>query len=502
MLALSALARAQEVRVTKPEKAYVLFTSGKQLFGDLIFLNAQEVRFQAVGQGRYTHKASKIKAVQTRDALYTYNMAKRVFEVAKATQQDPTSTAGGNANAAGTKGKTQRVIAEGLGASPEKALKSAFRDAVRQVVGAVVDAETRVKNDEVIDDQVLTYSDGFITSYKKLTEKKEEGLYRIKIRADVERRSVIAKLKDAKIAVQNVDGQGLFAEAVTQMQAEKDARAFLEKALKGYPFGCLRGEMAGKPTIVERDDVKAKIRVNLAFSADAKAYARFAARFQRTLKGIAKDGGEFVLPFSNPDNDPRGPFHAADPALRAAGTVWAKAMPKAFPPPPGGSLPPGGFQPPGDFDPGVHKIPLQTTPPLAVTIALTTQVSQLNDRSLWSYYILDESVRDVLVKLASQIPRAKVSLLDGDGKVLAVDQFPLNLNLRMTPAGFPTRYCVTLLSTRWGPEGRPVFTVSPLFFQDSNATIYLPVITTARDLSLSLDELRALRTVKCEVLID
>jgi hypothetical protein len=37
------------------------------------------------------------------------------------------------------------VEAEGLGASPDEALKDAFRNAVRQVVGAVVDAETIVR---------------------------------------------------------------------------------------------------------------------------------------------------------------------------------------------------------------------------------------------------------------------------------------------------------------------------------------------------------------------
>ena len=57
------------------------------------------------------------------------------------------------------------VVAEGVGATPDEALKDAFRHAVRQAVGAVVDAETLVKNDEVIDDQILTYSNGFVKKY-------------------------------------------------------------------------------------------------------------------------------------------------------------------------------------------------------------------------------------------------------------------------------------------------------------------------------------------------
>ncbi|MEK6238929.1 MAG: SHD1 domain-containing protein, partial [Planctomycetales bacterium] len=59
-----------------------------------------------------------------------------------------------------TKG-TQTVLAEGVGTANDAALKDAFRNAVRQVVGTVVDAETLINNDKLIDDKVLTYSDGF-----------------------------------------------------------------------------------------------------------------------------------------------------------------------------------------------------------------------------------------------------------------------------------------------------------------------------------------------------
>src|SRR6516164_7487637 len=53
-----------------------------------------------------------------------------------------------------------RVIAEGVGTTADDALRDAFRAAVRQTVGTMVDAETLVKNDTVISDKVLTYSDG------------------------------------------------------------------------------------------------------------------------------------------------------------------------------------------------------------------------------------------------------------------------------------------------------------------------------------------------------
>ena len=69
----------------------------------------------------------------------------------------------------------QQVIAEGAGGTSDEVLKDAFRSAVRQVVGAVVDAETLIKDDEVITDKVLTYSDGMIKTYEVVSKKVRQG---------------------------------------------------------------------------------------------------------------------------------------------------------------------------------------------------------------------------------------------------------------------------------------------------------------------------------------
>ncbi|MGO8747203.1 MAG: hypothetical protein ACLQNE_14550 [Thermoguttaceae bacterium] len=50
------------------------------------------------------------------------------------------------------------VEAEGSGKDRDEALKNTFRDAVRKVVGAYVEEETVVKNDELIKDKVLILS--------------------------------------------------------------------------------------------------------------------------------------------------------------------------------------------------------------------------------------------------------------------------------------------------------------------------------------------------------
>lgn len=178
---------------------------------------------------------------------------------------------------------TQTVIAEGVGANEDEALKDAFRVAVRQVVGAVVDAETLVKNDDVVKDQVLTYSDGFIKEQKVISTKKDGGLVRTTIQATVERRKVIQKLQAANVTVKKIEGQSLFAEAVTQQEAKGNATALLKKALADLPT-MLTAEMAGKPNY---DAGKGEAVLQIRIKPDRKAFDAFRERLEKVLEKIA-----------------------------------------------------------------------------------------------------------------------------------------------------------------------------------------------------------------------
>ena len=67
-----------------------------------------------------------------------------------------------------------------------------------------MDEETRIKNEEVISDKVLTDSNGFINRYEELQRKMQSGLHRIKIKATVERLGIVAKLKEHNIKIKDV----------------------------------------------------------------------------------------------------------------------------------------------------------------------------------------------------------------------------------------------------------------------------------------------------------
>jgi len=75
---------------------------------------------------------------------------------------------------------TSVVFAEGVGTTEKEALLDAFRTAVQRVVGVFVDSETMVKNDAIISDKVLTFSDGAIKKYEELDRSENKGLFRVK----------------------------------------------------------------------------------------------------------------------------------------------------------------------------------------------------------------------------------------------------------------------------------------------------------------------------------
>ncbi len=87
----------------------------------------------------------------------------------------------------------ERIEAEGIAtvaggdvaAARDRALDDALRKAVEQAVGTLIETETRVRNYEVLNDSIYAQSRGFVRSYRILSEKHEDPLYRVTVEAAV-----------------------------------------------------------------------------------------------------------------------------------------------------------------------------------------------------------------------------------------------------------------------------------------------------------------------------
>lgn len=341
--------------------------------------------------------------------------------------------------------------------------------------------------DEIERYVILTYSNGFVKAYDRISEKSQAGLVRVKIRATVERRSLIAKLKAENVTLKNVDGQSLFAEAITKLEEEKGAEALLRKALEGFPGNCIKAEVVGKPDIIAEDEQKATIRTTVQFKADAQACKAFGARLQEILEKVAREEGDFVV--AAEQEKPLARMYEGVPVLFKGiiphpGWVYAM-MPKVF---------------------ASHSSRMPQEGQFVV--ALNTAMNKLCDRTQWSYFCLDDSQKKVFIEVATQQLQCMIALLDSDGDEVLADRFQLEMCY--------TRFPITLLATspapstgglyhfskqspEWELRNKNVFLISSVFFESYSNFTYVPAVTLQREVQLTLDELKSVGSIRCEL---
>jgi hypothetical protein len=185
----------------------------------------------------------------------------------------------------GQQGDTIVVVATGIGQDSDSALKNALRAAVEQAVGTLVDSETLAENDEIVSDQILSYSGGFVESHKVVGEPKtRDGLVTVKISAVVKRTQLAEKLQAANVHVKEVDGESLFGEVFTALEQEQNASELLKKKFEGFPENLLGIKLAGKPAY-NRETKKIQIPVEIAIN--RQKYRDFARDLVATLTKVA-----------------------------------------------------------------------------------------------------------------------------------------------------------------------------------------------------------------------
>ena len=195
---------------------------------------------------------------------------------------------------------TTVVIARGVSINADKALRSALRNAVQQVVGVIIDAETLIKNEKVVKDEILDFSNGFVETHKIIKEgKNEDGLYEITIKATVKHRQLIERLEKAKVYSAKVDGASLFGSVISEMDAQKKGAKFLEKALSdlNLPYSLLKAEVVNsKPKILKKLDTEIQAEWSIRVQFDMEKYQKVVLpKLKQVLGDIALEKYEHVL---------------------------------------------------------------------------------------------------------------------------------------------------------------------------------------------------------------
>ena len=172
------------------------------------------------------------------------------------------------------------VVATGYGTTVREATKAAFRAAVEQVVGTMVDAPTLVENDKLIEDEILTYSAGMIASSKVIGEprKSPDGIYVVKVKASVKKHTLKEKLRATSAVNVTLDGADLFARMTAAKDNLADAEAMIKYVLAKHKDCIVVETIPGKngKSPIDLDPKTGEVFVNVRVRVDQTKYTQFA----------------------------------------------------------------------------------------------------------------------------------------------------------------------------------------------------------------------------------
>ena len=200
------------------------------------------------------------------------------------------------------------VTATGLGKTVETAERNALQKAVRKALGEWVDAQTLSEKEDIIKDEVLTYSDGFVESRKVVNGPDKDpdlGLYTLTIEAVVVRSKVLQRLCEGQEETSTLDGANLLAEATTKLEDFDSGLKMLRNILsnemdpgkvlrlrrisKGQGESFFYGDKAKVRTSVHPDKKGITLNFDLECSFDTKAFHKqIAPRLTNLLDKLCK----------------------------------------------------------------------------------------------------------------------------------------------------------------------------------------------------------------------
>jgi hypothetical protein len=179
---------------------------------------------------------------------------------------------------------TYVVNSNGSGPSAKDAEKDALRSAVEKTVGIFLESATVIKNNQLIEDKILSFSNGFVSSYEIVKKSKENDYFTVEISAHVARQRVREQLLLSGLNVRPINGTSLFGEALTKIERQKSASSLVMSFLEKYPNDAYNIKLY-PPEIIGTSsmDIGARVRIKYEITS-AKDWVN---KFQSYLATIA-----------------------------------------------------------------------------------------------------------------------------------------------------------------------------------------------------------------------
>lgn len=178
------------------------------------------------------------------------------------------------------------IISTGVGRNSDEAQRHALRAAVEQAVGTLVDSETLVENEDVINDQIIVYSAGFVESHEIIgTPKAIDGLVQVKIKAFVRKTQLAEKIQSVNIQSKDIDGESIFGKVITKIEQRESGEQLIRKTMAGFPVNVIEAVVVGAP---DYDEDKKRVTLTIKVTLNTEKYNEFILNLKTVLNHVAK----------------------------------------------------------------------------------------------------------------------------------------------------------------------------------------------------------------------
>jgi hypothetical protein len=309
-------------------------------------------------------------------------------------------------------GETVTVIGRGVGLDLESARKDALKRAVEQAVGLLVDAETILENNEIIE-TILTYSGAYIEKYEELETKKEDsGLFRVKVKAEVMKTQLLEKLVEGKVDTKKVDGKSIFAKARSRMDEKYSSALLFRRVFEGFPLNVMRATFEEEEELVRESETSVGLGVKVRIEIDPKAWASWVKKFERTLGSAARSKGTFRPRDRHAESVKQGFTKGFDAEPWLAGAEWAPR--KIWEP----------VLPGHPYDLTKSQYSSLSGVPFDKKNVFIFLAAKSGGSQKWNWYqFAREPVLVELGRAMARYPMVQVSVLDGEGSVIVDGEF-------------------------------------------------------------------------------
>ncbi len=132
-------------------------------------------------------------------------------------------------------GQKVSVEAEGSGTTRLEALRAAWMEAVRNAVGMSMAGTTQLSDDK-IDEVIATYSRGQVNAYEVLSESMDNGLWIIRIKAEIDKDDMQPQAKSSGSRTIDLTSSNEAAAALSAYEAKKDGAEMFIAAYKSVDW--------------------------------------------------------------------------------------------------------------------------------------------------------------------------------------------------------------------------------------------------------------------------